>query len=133
MKRSSLSMSSVLASSFLTSARKISILSAILATFSARVEKKMAQEFDLIPVEEMELVSILGLFSLYSNNPQKNEAAEAASEKRPHLTSKYLSKYERARILGVRARQLECEFFFFLVCLMNFHPVESQDGCSCLS
>lgn len=36
-------------------------------------------------------------------------ADEAAAAPKPRVTSRYLSKYERARLLGVRSKQIRCD------------------------
>ena len=40
---------------------------------------------------------------------------------RPRKTSKYMTKYERARILGTRALQIRFSFFLFLAWLSKFY------------
>ena len=56
-----------------------------------------------------------------NNNEDVPDALEAEEKEvhetveRPRKTSKYMTKYERARILGTRALQIRFGFHYFLV------------------
>lgn len=52
---------------------------------------------------------------------ETEDKAEAEPVQRPRKTSKFMTKYERARILGTRALQIRSASSLFLCCYVFFH------------